>query len=131
MTLFVNFPVALIVWVIFAIAYQQVENYVIQPQIQRRAVEVEPFVVLVAVLFGATLFGIIGRAACDPGGGLDPDRDPGVDGVPARGGASAGPGRRSELKRPRGTGGPTGCLSASRPRLSGRVDLSSPPKFTT
>ena len=59
-TLFVNFPVALIVWVIFAIVYQQVENYVIQPQIQRRAVEIEPFTVLVAVLFGATLFGIIG-----------------------------------------------------------------------
>jgi predicted PurR-regulated permease PerM len=42
--IFVNFPVGLIVWVIYAIVYQQVENYVIQPQIQRRAVAVEPFV---------------------------------------------------------------------------------------
>jgi predicted PurR-regulated permease PerM len=57
-TLFVNFPIALIVWVIFAVTYQQVENYVIQPQIQRRAVEIEPFTVIVAVLFGATLFGL-------------------------------------------------------------------------
>src|ERR671918_622433 len=65
-TLFVNFPVALIVWVIYAIAYQQVENYVIQPQIQKRAVAVEPFVVLVAVLFGATLFGIIGALLAIP-----------------------------------------------------------------
>jgi predicted PurR-regulated permease PerM len=65
-TLFVNFPVALIVWVIYSIAYQQVENYVIQPQIQRRAVAVEPFVVLVAVLFGATLFGIIGALLAIP-----------------------------------------------------------------
>jgi predicted PurR-regulated permease PerM len=65
-TLFVNFPVALIVWVIYAIAYQQVENYVIQPQIQRRAVAVEPFVVLVAVLFGATLFGIMGALLAIP-----------------------------------------------------------------
>jgi predicted PurR-regulated permease PerM len=65
-TLFVNFPVALIVWVIFAIVYQQVENYVIQPQIQRRAVEIEPFTVLVAVLFGATLFGIIGALLAIP-----------------------------------------------------------------
>jgi len=65
-TLFVNFPVALIVWVIYAIAYQQVENYVIQPQIQRRAVAVEPFVVLVAVLFGSTLFGIIGALLAIP-----------------------------------------------------------------
>jgi predicted PurR-regulated permease PerM len=65
-TLFVNFPVALIVWVIYSIGYQQVENYVIQPQIQRRAVAVEPFVVLVAVLFGATLFGIIGALLAIP-----------------------------------------------------------------
>jgi predicted PurR-regulated permease PerM len=65
-TLFVNFPVALIVWVVFAIVYQQVENYVIQPQIQRRAVAVEAFVVIVAVLFGATLFGIIGAILAIP-----------------------------------------------------------------
>ena len=38
----VNFPVALIIWVIFAIVYQQVENYLIQPQIQKRATEIEP-----------------------------------------------------------------------------------------
>jgi predicted PurR-regulated permease PerM len=65
-TLFVNFPVALIVWVIYSIAYQQTENYVIQPQIQKRAVAVEPFVVLVAVLFGGTLFGIIGALLAIP-----------------------------------------------------------------
>ena len=64
--LFVNFPIALIVWVAFAIAYQQIENYVIQPQIQKRATEVDPFVVLVAVLFGSTLFGIIGAILAIP-----------------------------------------------------------------
>ena len=64
--LFVNFPVGLIIWVIWAIVYQQVENYVIQPQIQRRAVAVEPFVILVAVLFGATLFGIMGAILAIP-----------------------------------------------------------------
>ena len=64
--LFVNFPVGLIVWVIYAIVYQQIENYVIQPQIQRRAVAVEPFVILVAVLFGATLFGVIGAILAIP-----------------------------------------------------------------
>ncbi len=64
--LFVNFPVGLIVWVIYAIVYQQVENYVIQPQIQRRATEIEPFVVLVSVLFGATLFGVIGALLAIP-----------------------------------------------------------------
>jgi predicted PurR-regulated permease PerM len=64
--LFVNFPVGLIIWIVYAIVYQQVENYVIQPQIQRRAVAVEPFVILVAVLFGSTLFGIIGAILAIP-----------------------------------------------------------------
>ena len=64
--LFVNFPVGLIIWIVFAIAYQQIENYVIQPQIQRRAVKIEPFVILVSVLFGSTLFGIIGAILAIP-----------------------------------------------------------------
>jgi predicted PurR-regulated permease PerM len=64
--LFVNFPIGLIVWVVFAIAYQQFENYVIQPQIQRRATEIDPFVVLVAVLFGSTLFGVVGALLAIP-----------------------------------------------------------------
>jgi predicted PurR-regulated permease PerM len=64
--LFVNFPVAVIVWVVFAIIYQQVENYLIQPQIQKRATKVEPFIVLVAVLFGSTLFGIVGALLAIP-----------------------------------------------------------------
>lgn len=64
--LFVNFPVGVIVWIIYAIVYQQIENYVIQPQIQRRAVAVEPFVILVAVLFGSTLFGVLGALLAIP-----------------------------------------------------------------
>jgi predicted PurR-regulated permease PerM len=65
-TLFANFPTTTIVWVIWAIVYQQVENSVIQPRIQSRAVNVEPFVVLVAVLFGSTLFGIFGALLAIP-----------------------------------------------------------------
>jgi predicted PurR-regulated permease PerM len=65
-TAFVNFPIALIIWVIFAIVYQQFENYVIQPQIQKRATRIEAFVVLVAVLFGGTLFGVIGALLAIP-----------------------------------------------------------------
>jgi predicted PurR-regulated permease PerM len=64
--LFVNFPVGVIVWIVWAIAYQQIENYVIQPQIQKRAVSIEPFVILVSVLFGATLFGVIGAILAIP-----------------------------------------------------------------
>ena len=65
-TLFSDFPTATIVWVIWSIIYQQIENTVIQPQIQRRAVDLNPFLVLVAVLFGATLLGIIGALVAIP-----------------------------------------------------------------
>ncbi|MEY2535068.1 MAG: hypothetical protein QOF29_2978 [bacterium] len=65
-TLFVDFPTATIVWVIWAVIYQQVENSVIQPMIQRRAVNTHPFVVLVAVLFGSTLFGVPGALLAIP-----------------------------------------------------------------
>jgi predicted PurR-regulated permease PerM len=54
------------VWVIWAIIYQQIENSVIQPMIQRRAVNTHPFVVLVAVLFGSTLFGVPGALLAIP-----------------------------------------------------------------
>src|SRR4051795_3672805 len=65
-TLFVDFPTALIVWVIWSIVYQQVENSVIQPRIQQRAVDVHPFAILVAVLFGSTLLGVIGALVAVP-----------------------------------------------------------------
>jgi predicted PurR-regulated permease PerM len=65
-TLFTDFPTATIVWAIFSIVYQQLENTLIQPQIQRRAVNVHPFVVLVAVLFGSTLLGVLGALVAIP-----------------------------------------------------------------
>jgi predicted PurR-regulated permease PerM len=65
-TLFSDFPVDTIVWVIFSVIYQQVENTVIQPRIQSRAVAVHPFVVLVSVLFGSTLFGVLGALLAIP-----------------------------------------------------------------
>ncbi|MGH2907446.1 MAG: AI-2E family transporter [Solirubrobacterales bacterium] len=65
-TLFASFPLDTIVWGVFVIGYQQFENYVIQPRIQSRAVELEPFVILVAVLFGGTLMGIVGAILAIP-----------------------------------------------------------------
>ncbi|WP_051324216.1 AI-2E family transporter [Candidatus Solirubrobacter pratensis] len=65
-TLFSDFPTATIVWAIFSIVYQQLENTLIQPQIQRRAVNVHPFIVLVAVLFGSTLLGVLGALVAIP-----------------------------------------------------------------
>ena len=65
-TLFENFPTATIIWVIWAIVYQQIENHVIQPQIQKRTVNVHPFITIVAVLFGATLLGVMGALVAIP-----------------------------------------------------------------
>ena len=65
-TLFENFPTATIVWAIWAIVYQQIENHLIQPQIQKRTVNVHPFVTIVAVLFGATLLGVLGALVAIP-----------------------------------------------------------------
>jgi predicted PurR-regulated permease PerM len=65
-TLFEDFPTVTLVWVIWSIIYQQIENNVIQPRIQARAVQVHPFVVLVSVLFGSTLFGVLGALLAIP-----------------------------------------------------------------
>ncbi|HTE60816.1 MAG TPA: AI-2E family transporter [Solirubrobacteraceae bacterium] len=65
-TLFNDFPTSTIIWIIWSIVYQQVENSVIQPRIQARAVQVHPFVVLTSVLFGSTLFGVLGALLAIP-----------------------------------------------------------------
>jgi predicted PurR-regulated permease PerM len=65
-TVFSDFPIDTIIWAIYAIIYQQVENNVIQPRIQARAVQLEPLVVLVSVLFGSTLFGVLGALLAIP-----------------------------------------------------------------
>jgi predicted PurR-regulated permease PerM len=65
-TLTSGFPTTTILWVVWAVVYPQIENYVLQPQLQRRAVDVEPFVIIVAVLFGGTLLGIVGALLAIP-----------------------------------------------------------------
>src|SRR6185369_15951276 len=65
-TVFANFPTATIVWAIWAIVYQQVENHLIQPQIQKRTVNVQPLITIFAVLCGGTLLGVIGAIAAIP-----------------------------------------------------------------
>ena len=65
-TLFTDFPTVTIVWVIFAVVYQQFENYVVQPRIQSRAVALDPFIIVVAAIFGATLLGIVGALLAIP-----------------------------------------------------------------
>jgi predicted PurR-regulated permease PerM len=65
-TLFEDFPTATIIWTVYSILYQQVENNLIQPQIQRRAVDINAFLVIVSVLFGSALLGVIGALVAVP-----------------------------------------------------------------
>jgi predicted PurR-regulated permease PerM len=65
-TLFEDFPTATIIWTIWAIVYQQLENHLLQPQIQKRTVNVHPLITIVAVLFGGTLLGVLGAIVAIP-----------------------------------------------------------------
>jgi predicted PurR-regulated permease PerM len=65
-TLTVDFPTATIVWVAFVIVYQRFENYLIQPLVYGRAVNVNPLVTILGVLAGASLLGILGALLAIP-----------------------------------------------------------------
>ncbi|WP_373688116.1 AI-2E family transporter [Actinoplanes aureus] len=55
-----------IVCIVFFIVYQQVENYLIYPNVMRRSVKVSDVAALVAALVGVGLFGVIGALAAIP-----------------------------------------------------------------
>ena len=48
------------------LAYQQIENYVLAPRIMKRAVDLSPPLVIVALLIGGTLAGIVGALLALP-----------------------------------------------------------------
>jgi predicted PurR-regulated permease PerM len=62
----VDFPVATIVWVVFVILYQRFENYILQPLVYGRALDVNPLVTILAVLAGSSLLGILGALLAIP-----------------------------------------------------------------
>ena len=55
-----------IIWVVFAIVYQQLENHLLQPVVYGRAVQLPAFAVLLAVLVGAKLAGVVGALGAIP-----------------------------------------------------------------
>jgi len=50
----------------FYMAYQQFENYVLQPRVMKRTVDVAPVVTIVAALLGAALLGVLGALIAVP-----------------------------------------------------------------
>ncbi|MBK5109854.1 MAG: AI-2E family transporter [Thermoleophilia bacterium] len=53
-------PLALVIFVIVILVYQQFENYVLQPTIIGRAANISGFLVILSVLFWGALFGVVG-----------------------------------------------------------------------
>jgi predicted PurR-regulated permease PerM len=59
-------PLTALIWLAYVFVYQQAENYLIQPVVYRRAVQVAPLTTIVAVLVGATLLGLLGALLAIP-----------------------------------------------------------------
>ncbi|GAB7004013.1 AI-2E family transporter [Nocardioides sp. AN3] len=55
-----------VICVIFYIAYQQVENYLIYPRVMSRSVDVPGVVTVIAALVGASLLGVVGALLAIP-----------------------------------------------------------------
>jgi len=63
---FHGFPTALIVWGVFFLLYQQVNDRALGPYVYKRTVELHPLVAIVAVLIGGTQLGILGALVAIP-----------------------------------------------------------------
>ena len=57
---------ATVVVIIFFVAYQQLENYLIAPRIMRHTVSLSAAAVLLAALIGGTVLGLIGALMAIP-----------------------------------------------------------------
>jgi predicted PurR-regulated permease PerM len=51
---------------VFYLAYQQVENYLIQPRVQGRTIQMSAPVIILAVLIGGSLLGVVGALLAIP-----------------------------------------------------------------
>ncbi len=65
-TLFGDFPGDTIIWVVYVIVYQQIENSVFQPMVYRRTVNLHPLAVITALLVGSSLLGVLGALVAIP-----------------------------------------------------------------
>lgn len=59
------------IWVVvYLVAYQQLENYIISPRITKRTMEIHPAISVAAIIIGGTLFGAIGIILALPMAGI-------------------------------------------------------------
>ena len=57
---------SLLVWAVFFVVYQQIENNALQPFIYQRTVSLHPLLVLIAVLIGGSQLGVLGALLAIP-----------------------------------------------------------------
>jgi predicted PurR-regulated permease PerM len=62
----VGFPETTIIWIGFVILYQWFENYLVQPVVYGRTLNVNPLVTILAVLAGGSLLGVLGALLAIP-----------------------------------------------------------------
>ncbi len=66
LVLLLNSPLAALVFAIFFVTYQQIDNNFITPTIQARAIDLSVLMILVAILIGTSLFGLLGGLVAIP-----------------------------------------------------------------
>lgn len=66
LVLLFNSPMAALIFVIFFVVYQQIENNFISPTIQSKNVELSALTILAAILIGVTLGGLLGGIVAIP-----------------------------------------------------------------
>ncbi|MFG3419782.1 AI-2E family transporter [Micromonospora sp. NPDC048063] len=67
---FLHSPTAGMVVLVFFVAYQQVENHLLQPVIMSHTVQLNPLAVLISVLIAAELGGLVGALLAIPAAGI-------------------------------------------------------------
>ena len=91
-----SFPDAMVIWIVAFLAYQQLQDRVVQPVLYGRAVKVNPLIAIVVLFAGAQISGILGALIAIPVAAsvgvvfkvLQPER-------PTSAGATADPGEAS------------------------------------
>lgn len=68
--LFFSSPFAGLVFLLFYIVYEQIENNVISPRIQGNSMNLPPLIILIAVTLGVYMFGLIGAIVSIPIAGI-------------------------------------------------------------
>ena len=63
---FHSFPTTLIIWLVAFLAFQQVQDRVVQPMLYGKAVQISPLIAIVALLAGAQILGILGALIAIP-----------------------------------------------------------------